>query len=200
MGNEEQENNEIPNLLLLIDRFEEMLINNKHYFFDATEFECIIDYYFDKNNIDKAVQSIDCALAQYPFSSVFYLRKAQMLAASNRSQKALEILSYVESIDPSNTELYMTKGSIYSQMGLTDQAIENYKKASENGESIDEIYLAMAYEYENSGRYDDAIFYLKKAIIENPENEATQAITSAMSREVPDLQRKLHLSWSIPAR
>ena len=37
------------------DRFEEMMLNNKHYFFDADEFEDIIDYYFDKNNTKKSM-------------------------------------------------------------------------------------------------------------------------------------------------
>src|ERR1017187_4832394 len=151
---QEHENQFSQHLLILVDRFEEMVLNRKHYFFDAEELELIIDYYFEKNNAKKSLQAIDFAISQYPFSTVFFLRKAQILAATNQSQKALEILSYVESMEPSNTELYMTKGSIYSQMGLTEQAIENYKKAAENAEDVDEIYLAMAFEFENTNKFD----------------------------------------------
>src|SRR3972149_2334088 len=100
--------------LKLVVRFEDMLNNGNQSFFDVEEFEDIIDYYFEKNDSNKSLQAIDFAINQYPFSTVFFLRKAQIYAAINQSQKALEILSYVESMEPSNTELFMTKGSIYS--------------------------------------------------------------------------------------
>src|SRR3954470_1309261 len=154
-------------LLELITRFEELISTGKNSFFDADELEEIVEYYIEKNNSKKSLQAIEFALGQYPFSTIFYLRKAQIFAATNQSQKALEILSYVESMEPSNAELFMTKGSIYSQMGLTDQAIENFKKAAENTDEIDEIYLAMAFEFENTFKFSDAIYYLKKAIAEN---------------------------------
>ncbi|MCE3279110.1 MAG: tetratricopeptide repeat protein [Bacteroidetes bacterium] len=103
----ESEQNEpkgAKHILQLVDRYEEMVLNNKHYFFDSEQFEDIIDYYIDKNNPKKSLQVIEFAIGQYPFSTVFFLRKAQILAATNQSQKALEILSFVESMEPSNAE------------------------------------------------------------------------------------------------
>ena len=35
----------------LVERFEGMLARDEHYFFDVDEFESIIDYYFERNNL-----------------------------------------------------------------------------------------------------------------------------------------------------
>ena len=88
----ENENKGAQYLLILVDRFEEMINNNKQYFFDAEELEEIIDYYFEKNNSKSALSANEFAKGKYPFSTVFFLRKAQIYAATNQSQKALEIL------------------------------------------------------------------------------------------------------------
>ncbi|HLC83108.1 MAG TPA: hypothetical protein VJI69_04695, partial [Bacteroidia bacterium] len=62
----ENENKGAQYLLILVDRFEEMINNNKQYFFDAEELEEIIDYYFEKNNSKRALSAIDFAIGQYP--------------------------------------------------------------------------------------------------------------------------------------
>ncbi len=157
----------------LAERFETLTKNGGSCFFDADEYEEIIDFYLDQNNLKMAEHATDIATRQYLFSVVFQLRKAQILGATEKSQEALAVLATAEMMEPSNPELFMTRGAIYSQMGLTEQAIENYKKAAIcDPEHADEVYLALAFEFENTSRFSDAIFYLKKAIEINPENEA----------------------------
>ena len=55
----ENERKGAQQILLLVDRFEEMIQNGKHYFYDSEEFEDIIDYYIDKNNPRNIIQSIN---------------------------------------------------------------------------------------------------------------------------------------------
>ena len=156
----------------LVKRFDDMVETGGSYYFESHDLEDIIDYYFERNNPKNAAKAIAFAIEKYPFISIFHLRKAQYLALENKSRKALEVLTMVESMEPNNPELYMTKGSIYSQMGLSDMALENYKKAIElANDDADEIYLTIALEFSKNDKYEDSIFYLKKAVEINPENE-----------------------------
>src|SRR5687768_4024456 len=102
--------NEPENINAHIRKFEEMLKHDKQYFFDVDDFEGMVDYYIEGNNPNKALEVIDFATSQHPYSSVFLLRKAQLLSAINKPQKALEILSRVEAIEPANIEVYISKG------------------------------------------------------------------------------------------
>ena len=154
-GFEERSDSDIDDL---VRRFERMLESESSAFFDGHELEEIVEYYIDGNNSKRAFQAIDFALSRFPFATFFMLRQAQLLAVTNQTHKALEVLSRAENLEPGSDELFMTKGGIYSQMGLTDQAIENYRKALEYTEVPDEVYLNMAFEFENTGKTEDAIY------------------------------------------
>ena len=160
----------------LIKRFEELLSNNTRSFFDADEFDILIDYYLTANQYHKALQAVDFALEQYPYSIDFLIRKSQLLSANKETRKALELLLQAEKIDPLHPEIFMTRGSIYSLTGLPEEAIKNFKKsielAGESKEIIEDGYLYLAFEYENLEQYEDAIFCLKKTIDLNPLSDA----------------------------
>ena len=156
-----------------INRFEKMLKENEQYFFDVNVFEDILDFYIEINNAKKAFKLIEFASLQHPDSTVILLRKAQLLASTNKPQRALEILSKLEGMEPSNVEIYFTKGNIYSQLRQYNKALESFKRALEYAEDeLDDIYLSIAFEYTNLGNHTQAIAHLKKALAENPENES----------------------------
>ena len=160
----------------LIKRFENLLANNTSGFFDADEFDILIDYYLTANQYQNAIKAVDFALAQYPYSIDFIIRKAQLISTNKETRKALELLARAEKLDPVYPEIFMTRGSIYSLSGLPEKAIENFKKAIEHaGESkelIEDGYLYLAFEHETLEEFDDAIFCLKKTIELNPKNDA----------------------------
>src|SRR5512138_3340984 len=106
------EHNE-TDLKLLVDRFEEMLKANGSYFFDVEDFEDIIDYYLDNQNMTKSRKAIDLAEAQHPGAMVILVKKARYFVLANKSGKALSLLDEVEKVDPTNGDLYLLKGSIY---------------------------------------------------------------------------------------
>lgn len=58
---------------LPVPRFESMLKTNEIYFFDATEFEEIGQYYIDMGNLQMAKKAIEVGLGQHPESSELIL-------------------------------------------------------------------------------------------------------------------------------
>ena len=51
-----------------VKRFEDMLGSNKPLYFDVEEFEDIIEFYIDNNNLNHANKAIEIALEQHPIS------------------------------------------------------------------------------------------------------------------------------------
>ena len=165
-------NDEDESIDMLIERFETMLLEGRHYFFDVEEYEDIVDYFLSIGELDKCSIAIDYALEQYPDQSGFVIRQAQVLVSSNKAEKALNLLMRVEKIEPNNSEIYITKGAIYSQMKRYTDAIREYNKAINEEEDLAAIYSSIAYEYENMGDYHNAIIYLKKVLEIEPDNES----------------------------
>lgn len=160
------------NLNELVERFEKMLKEKKHFFFDTEEYEDLIDYYLQLGETKLATKALDMGMEQYPGSTGLLIRQAQLLVSSNKAEKALKVLAKVENIDPTNTDIYITKGAIYSKLQRYDEAIQEYNKAIKESEDIAGIYTNIAFEYENLGDYNRAIEYLKKGLDIEPENEA----------------------------
>jgi tetratricopeptide (TPR) repeat protein len=155
----------------LVEKFEQKLKLNQTFFFDVEEYEMLIDYYIDNENIPYSNQLIHHAISQHPDSVGILLKKAQLYAYADNTEKALELLSKLEGMDPDNSDVFFTKGAIYSQLKRYEKAIEEYHKAIAKTEELDEVYINIAFEYENLSNYDKAIEYLKKALEISPENE-----------------------------
>jgi tetratricopeptide (TPR) repeat protein len=158
--------------LSLVGRFEKMLSQEAHFFFDVDEFEEIIEYYFFKNEQRKAHTTIQKALEQHPGNCPILVRLAQYQVNARKDYEALRILKDTEPFTDADSEYFIIRGNIYSQLEKPEKAIEEYKRAINGADNIDEIYSSIAFEYENLGKYDRSIEYLLKAIEINPENDA----------------------------
>lgn len=171
MKDEFEEFDDDDELLELVGRYEKMADKKEHSFFDTNELEEIIDYYLSHDNLKRAEQAIEFAIAQHSISPSILLRKAQWLVSNNKSEQALKTLKEVERMEPENIDLYMIRGNVFSNMMLYNEAIAEYKKALRFTDEPEDIYIAIAIELENQMLYAEAIEYLKKVLAINPENE-----------------------------
>ena len=101
-----------PETLQLARRFEQMVKEDQHYFFDLDEFEELIDYYLFNNEVRKAESCIAIALDQYPGETGLLLKKAQYLITTDKSKKALKILSDLEGNNFGDYEIHLAKGNL----------------------------------------------------------------------------------------
>ena len=158
-------------VLKLVEKFETKIKNNQTFFFDVEEYELLIDYYVENENIKKTDILLNHALNQHPDSVSILLKKAQVYVFTDKPDKALELLKYLEKMEPDNSDVFFTKGAIYSQLHRSEKAIEEYKKAISKSENIDEIYINIGFEYEHLNNYIKSIEYFKKALTIAPEND-----------------------------
>src|SRR5687768_18008507 len=92
----EEEGNE------LIRRFEDYLRKKKSEFFDLDAYEQIIDYYMFRSKHNKALQAVNLAISQYPFSTELITLKAQILSNLEEFDEALSLLDKAHSLQPND--------------------------------------------------------------------------------------------------
>lgn len=174
MSEEERNHQEEQEINLLVKRYEDMIANNESYFFDVDQFECLIDYYFDRNKLKDAVKVLRYAHDLYPDSTALLMREAQLLAASGKLSGAKTKLRKLLSFEPYNEDLHITLATIYSQLRDHKKAIEHFEQVLKLGdrEMANEIYIDLALEHENMNNFEAAIEVLHEALKNNPENES----------------------------
>ena len=156
----------------LIERFEQMLKDNSVLFFDVHEFEALADHYMMTGSMKKALLTTRYGIQQHPNAVNLPLKRAQLLAAYNRTDEALLELNRAEGLDPYNEELFISRGMIFSKKGLSHQAIQMFEKAIEiSEEGPADVFMLLGNEYQNLKQYEKAIHYYKLALEQDGEDE-----------------------------
>jgi len=156
-----------------LERFEVQLAQNAVGFYDSDRLEAIIDHYLINGNYTKANAAAEIGIQQYPFHSLFLIRKAQAMSGLGQLKEALNILAQAEKMDSRSMELVLTKAAIFSQLRDSKLAVRYFREALELAETEDkdEIYLDLASELEQLRDFSSAIEVLEEAMRLNPKNE-----------------------------
>jgi tetratricopeptide (TPR) repeat protein len=164
---EEQNNNEFEgNRDDLISRYEEMIQDGKHYYFDVEDLEFILDFYIDMNQMGKAKSAVRYAFDLHPEALPLQIKKAKILLKNNNPKRALSTLEDIEVIENANTELYQIKGHAYVLLKDIQSAKQQYNQAIEfiqdKEELIDTLYsISQTLQFQE--QYKLAIQYLQQA-------------------------------------
>lgn len=170
---DDEENYFDGNLNEELDRFEKSLRGEPLGFMDSDTLEAIIDHYLIQGNYSKANLCAEIGIQQFPFISMFTLRKAQAISANGQLKEALNLLSQLEKKGNTSCEHFLTKASIFSQLRDSKTAIKYFTEALHiaEPEDKDEIFVDLAMEYEAARDFKNAVRILKQALETNPANE-----------------------------
>ena len=170
---DDEENYFDGNLNEELDRFEKSLNGEPLGYMDSDTLEAIIDHYLIQGNYSKANLCAEIGIQQFPFISMFSLRKAQAISANGQLKEALNLLSQLEKKGNTSCEHFLTKASIFSQLRDSKTAIKYFAEALHiaEQEDKDEIFVDLAMEYEAARDFKNAVRILKQALETNPNNE-----------------------------
>ncbi|MBX2903328.1 MAG: tetratricopeptide repeat protein [Chitinophagales bacterium] len=174
MFEEEFNSPDFGEIIELIQQYEAAMQTNTAPHFDEESFEKIILYYQDNREFKKAMNVIDSAIEQFPFSGEFLLKKAEVFAEQNRLDDALEFIGYAEVLDPSDVRIALTRADILLFKGEHEAAlaeIENGFNLAESDADRCELFLEKADVFEDKERYAEVIESLQQALHFEPENE-----------------------------
>lgn len=151
-----------------VTRFEQMLKTNQVYFFDAVEFETIIQFYIDTGEINLAKKALKMGINQHPIHTDLLLLKSELHILDGSHEEATQLLAVIEEIDPNNQEIYIQKATISSKNKKHKLAIEHLFKSLDFTDDPEEIWCLLAMEFMVLEDYTKAKDYFKRCIEKDP--------------------------------
>lgn len=147
-----------------LSKFESMLKTNNVYFFDATEFENIIDHYLNIGKHSLAHKALQLGLEQHPTSVALKLLQVELLVFEDKTQQAVKLLAEIEAIEPYNDEVFVQRATILSKNNNHTEAIEVLKTSLEYTEDPVDIWALIGMEYLYLDDYENARLNFAKCI------------------------------------
>jgi len=147
-----------------VAKFESMLKTNDVYFFDANEFEIIIQHYLTVGKHSLAKKAVRLGLDQHPGAICLKLLKTELLVFENHMKEAVELLTEIEAVEPHNEEVFIQKATILSKKKKHKEAILLLKKSLDYTDDPLDIWAMMGMEYLYMDDFDNARLNFAKCI------------------------------------
>ena len=171
MLNENNEANEDSLTPSIIKKFELMISDGKTCYFDSEDLERIIDHYFLVENYNLINEAFELGLQLFPFSTSLKIKKAQLYIATDKPQKALDLLMETEALAQGNEDFLFTLAISYSKLSKPSLAIPILEALFDEEELNDEVFSALYTEYQNIEDHKKSLQLLKKTVLIDPANE-----------------------------
>lgn len=157
----------------LLQHYNNLKNGRKHPFLDEEDFEQIIDYFDDKENLPEALEAANTAIEQFPYSASLLLKKADLLLATRKYHEALEILNQAALFDSTDINLYILKTDAYLALDMQEKAVELIEDALQifEGEERIDLLFELADVYDDYEEFDKIFDCLKLILEDDPTNE-----------------------------
>ncbi|MFI5186911.1 MAG: tetratricopeptide repeat protein [Chitinophagales bacterium] len=157
----------------LLRQFDNLKAGRNHNFLDEEAFEKIIEFYDQKEDLQKALEASEVGSEQYPFSSSLLIKKADILLSLRRYTEALKILEQAELFDSGDINLYILKTDVWLALDQQEKAVELLEKAlhSFEGEEKIELLFELADVYDDYEEFDKVFDCLQLILEQDPNNE-----------------------------
>ncbi|CAM1364699.1 Tetratricopeptide repeat-containing protein [Tenacibaculum sediminilitoris] len=147
-----------------LSKFESMLKTNEVYFFDAVEFETIIEHYLNIGKQSLAKKAVQLGLEQHPSSIQLKLMKVEILIFEDELHEAIKMLSAIEAVEPHNDEVFIQKAIILSKKKQHTEAIAILKESLEFIEDSSDVWSMIGMEYLYLDDFENACLNFAKCI------------------------------------
>ena len=163
MLNFDKENFAVP-----VEKFEKMLKTNQVLFFDAQEFEGIVQYYIDYGELNLADRALEIGMDQHPNNGELILLKSEILIFEGDYKKSLKLLELAEKLSPQHEEIFIQKATIASKSKKHTEAIKFLEIALKFSNDLSEIWNLIGMEYLFVKNFNSAKYYFKLCIEKDP--------------------------------
>lgn len=157
----------------LLRQYKNLKEGSSNAFIEEESFERIVDYYDDKEDISAAMEAVDYAIHQYPFSALLQVKKADLLIATRHYNEALILLEKAELLDRTDINVYILKTDAYLALDqqkkaalILEQAIHTF----EGNEKI-ELLFELADVYDDYEEFDKVFNCLQLILEQDPTND-----------------------------
>ena len=143
------------NINSLVFEYEAMSQKGTVGFYEKTVFLQLIDHYLNEQLLDNALEVIEHAVNQHPFSGAFHIVQAQLYLEKNCESLALEALDKAILYAPSVFEVQILRAEALSSLGVFNEAFEILDDLLTNAspDQQSEINLSKALIFETTKQY-----------------------------------------------
>lgn len=120
--------------------------------------------YWDQDNVDKAIETIDAYLKENPESITMLHLKADVLNREKRFEDAIEVCKKLMQLEPHNLFSRMKLGGCYERMDNNDKAIECYRMILATEKDYVPAIRRMMYVYSYLSNRENDLDKCKKGI------------------------------------
>lgn len=162
-----------PELLDIINQYQNLKAGKSFNFLDSEAFERIIDYYDDIDEMHHALEAVNTALEYFPYNPELLIKKADVLIYRRRYLEALQILDHVTPIDPENIDIYILKTEAYlalDRQGEAAHLLEDALSLFQDSERI-ELLFELADVYDDYEDFNNVFNCLQLILKDEPTNE-----------------------------
>ena len=138
-------------LKALLNQYNNLKAGRSHSLIEEDEFERIIEYFDEKEQLTAALEAAEFAIEQYPFSSNLLLQKASFQIALRLYQDALHTLEKAELYDGRNVDLFILKTEAFLALDMQEKAAEILESALDDfrGEEKTDLLFELADVYDD---------------------------------------------------
>ena len=157
----------------LLKQYDDLKTGRSRHFLAEDAFEKIIEFFDEKEDLQKALEAAEFGSEQYPFSSSLLIKKADILLSLRHYNDALKILEQAELFDSGDINLYILKTDVWLALDQPEKAVDLLEKAlhSFDGEERIELLFELADVYDDYEEFDKVFDCLKLILDQDPNNE-----------------------------
>jgi tetratricopeptide (TPR) repeat protein len=165
-----QEREEMNELLRQYNNFR---TGKKFNFIEEESFQRLIDYFDENDNLNSALEAANYAIEQFPYSSSLYIRKADILIATQNYHEGLAWLAKAEVLDSNDINIYILKTDAYLALDYQEKAAALLEEAIIvfEGEEKIELLFELADVYDDYEDFEKVFNCLKLVIEQDSANE-----------------------------
>jgi len=156
----------------LVSKYEDQSISGS-IFLQQEEYNLLIDYYEEEFILERSIEIADSAIAQYPFSADFQIRKAGLLLANEQEEISMAALDEAEALSPGDLVISLLRSEALTALDLFDEALNLLEglKEDANSKELSNIYVHESLVFEAMREHERMFFSLKAALYENPQSK-----------------------------
>lgn len=157
----------------LLAQYNDLRKGNAPTYLEEEAFEQIINYFEAQEAYKKAMQAVDIAIEQFPYSAALMVKKADLVLNNKEYYEALEILDKAVIFDNSDIDIYILKTEALLALDRQEEAVELLEVALNlfEGEDKLELLFELADVYDDYENFDKVFDCLRMILEQDPNNE-----------------------------